>query len=199
MRLALCLVPFFLSGCGLLGNSTPPSFQSQNLPTLEDVIRKHCPSITEDARSILQGTVIQAANSHAVEPELVFAVITAESRCRSNARSRSGAVGLMQLMPKTANWLGVKNPYSPRENVFAGTKYLAYLLERFDSDVPLALAAYNAGPTRVRRHGGIPPFRETRSYVRKVLLYYAEYQETTPFERTLLAQNSASRNQRTLN
>ena len=117
--------------------------------------------------------VADAARQHSLDQELVFAVIHAESRFKKNAVSQRGAKGLMQLMPATATWLGVKNPYSVRENVFAGTRYLSYLLDKFEGDLELALAAYNAGPGNVARYNNrIPPFRETRAYVKKVVCSY---------------------------
>ena len=98
---------------------------------------------------------------------LVKAVIKVESNYREGARSRKGAMGLMQLMPETARRYAVANPYEPRANIEAGIKYLKSLLERFE--LPLALAAYNAGEAAVRRFGGIPPYPETQTYVRRVL------------------------------
>jgi soluble lytic murein transglycosylase-like protein len=109
---------------------------------------------------------------HGIDPALVHAVIAAESNYRPTARSHVGARGLMQLMPSTARDLGVANTgqlYDPEQNIEAGVKYLKVLLARFDGDLPTALAAYNAGPHAVSKHDGIPPYAETRNYVRKVL------------------------------
>jgi soluble lytic murein transglycosylase-like protein len=108
-----------------------------------------------------------AAMRHGVDVRLVRAVVQVESAYRPNARSRKGAKGLMQLMPQTARQYAVTNPYDPASNLDAGVKHLKSLLERFD--LKLALAAYNAGEAAVRRFGGIPPFQETRDYVRQVL------------------------------
>lgn len=108
-----------------------------------------------------------AAKRHRVDPLLVHAVIAVESRFQVRARSRKGAMGLMQLMPATARELHVQNPYDPAANIDAGVRHLRQLLDRFD--VHLAVAAYNAGAGAVRRFGGIPPFRETQAYVRQVL------------------------------
>lgn len=108
-----------------------------------------------------------AALRHQVDPRLVHAVITVESRFQARARSRKGAMGLMQLMPATARELQVRNPFDPATNIDAGVRHLRQLLDRFD--VQLAVAAYNAGAGAVRRFGGVPPFRETQSYVRQVL------------------------------
>jgi hypothetical protein len=108
-----------------------------------------------------------AASRHKVDPRLVHAVITVESRFQARARSRKGAMGLMQLMPATARDLQVRNPYDPATNIDAGVRHLRTLLDRFD--VRLAVAAYNAGAGAVQRFGGVPPFRETQAYVRQVL------------------------------
>lgn len=115
--------------------------------------------------------IAEAAQYHGVADDLPILkrVIQAESGGNPNATSPKGAMGLMQLMPGTAKALGVKNPYDPRENVFGGVKYFRDMKEKFGGDVALALAAYNAGPGNVQKHGGIPPFKETQNYVAKIL------------------------------
>ena len=114
-----------------------------------------------------------AALSAAVESNLLRAVIVVESGFNSQAVSKRGAVGLMQLMPATASRFGVSNPYDARQNVHAGARYLKFLIDRFGHDVRLALAAYNAGEEAVARNGGqIPPFSETMAYVPRVLKIY---------------------------
>lgn len=107
------------------------------------------------------------ARRHGVDAGLVHAVIAAESNYAPQARSRKGAMGLMQLMPATARQYALADPYDPQANIEAGIRHLKSLLDRFD--VPLALAAYNAGEGTVRRYGGMPPYRETRSYVSRIL------------------------------
>ena len=113
--------------------------------------------------------VERAARRHGLDPALAMAVVRVESCFDPRARSVAGAEGLMQLMPATARALGVTDAFSASANLEGGTRYLARMLGRFDGDETLALAAYNAGPGQVRRHGGVPPFPETVAYVRRVL------------------------------
>lgn len=110
----------------------------------------------------------QASSTHGVSEGLIKAVMHTESGFNVNARSPVGAQGLMQLMPATARRFNVSNAYDPQQNIMAGAKYLAWLLKRFNGDQSLALAGYNAGEGNVSKYGGIPPFRETQDYVRRV-------------------------------
>ena len=119
-------------------------------------------------REALEPFIQEAATTHGLSPSLIRAVIQTESRFNPLAVSRVGAQGLMQLMPGTARHVGIENPFDPRENILGGTKYLSTLLDRFKGNTARALAAYNAGPTVVARHRGIPPYRETQGYVRKI-------------------------------
>ncbi len=126
------------------------------------------PRVLSNAQRDQYDTLItQAATRFRVEPALVKAVIHAESLFNRNAISRVGAQGLMQLMPETAAYLKVNNPFDPRANIAGGTQFIAYLKGKF-SELDHILAAYNAGEGNVRRYGGIPPFKETQAYVKKV-------------------------------
>jgi soluble lytic murein transglycosylase-like protein len=113
-----------------------------------------------------------AAERHGLDPALVSAVVAVESGFQPEAVSRKGAQGLMQLMPRTAREMGVADPFDPAANLDGGSRYLSSLVARYDGDLTRALAAYNAGMGAVARHGGVPPYAETRRYVRKVLGRY---------------------------
>lgn len=116
--------------------------------------------------------VQKSAQKYDIEPELIHAVIRTESNGNHRAISKKGAIGLMQLMPSTANDMNVGNPFSPEENIEGGTRYLKYLLEKFSGNLTLALAAYNSGPKTVEKYGNVPPISETRQYVNKVFSLY---------------------------
>lgn len=132
----------------------------QYLKEYEDVIRK-------------------AAEQFGIEANLIKAVIKAESSFDPDAISESGAQGLMQLMPDTANDMKVDDPFDPEENIFGGTRYLSLLLQRFNQDKRLAIAAYNVGPTTVTKHNAVPPIPQTRRFVEKVMKFYREFNEKT--------------------
>lgn len=117
----------------------------------------------------------EKAQKYDVDPALVAAVIENESRYRPQARSPKGARGLMQLMPRTGRWMGAENLYDPEQNVDAGVRYLKYLETRFPGNQRKVIAAYNAGEGNVMRYGGIPPFRETKTYVRRVMKSYEKH------------------------
>ncbi len=124
--------------------------------------------------SQLNETILLNSHKHSLSPALVHAVIRAESAYDSNAVSSKGAMGLMQLMPGTASLLKVSNPFDPEENISGGVRYLRHLLDRFGGNLELALAAYNAGESRVLRDNQIPRISETQQYVRKVIRFYKD-------------------------
>lgn len=149
---------------------------ASNTPILLSAFNPH-------PRTNLTDVVNQASGRYRLDPDLVNSVIKAESDFNVRAVSPKGAQGLMQLMPGTASQLGVPNAFDPQANVEGGTRYLRELLERYNFDLVKALAAYNAGPQRVERFGGVPPYHETRAYVARVV---------KDFNRKKLAQQRAT-------
>lgn len=153
---------------------------------------------------ILEALIMQASEAQQLSPALIKAVIRAESGFDPMALSSSGAQGLMQLMPATAGDLNLEDPFDPKENIHGGTRYLRYLLDRFDQDLRLAIAAYHAGPGTVSKHGGVPPIEKTKNYIKTVLRFFEFYLGeaeqkiarnqsglTTKQERAMLAQSTA--------
>lgn len=120
-------------------------------------------------RTRFDALIESVASSHQVEPALVKAIVQAESAFDPNAISRSGALGLMQVLPETASRFSIEDLSDPHQNLLAGVQYLKYLIELFDGNITMAVAAYNAGPSRVRRYRRVPPFSETRNYLTKVM------------------------------
>ncbi len=121
--------------------------------------------------------ISEAARRHGVSADLLKALIKVESDFNPRAVSRAGALGLMQIMPENLSSLQIRDPFDPWENIMGGTRYLTQMLRRFSGKLPLALAAYNAGPSIVERYNRIPPFRETEEYVEKVIRYYHAFRK----------------------
>jgi soluble lytic murein transglycosylase-like protein len=150
-----------------------------NTPTSSDFvlyIREKPVGLKTGAAFMAYDTIIQKAQlKYGIEFSLIKAVIQAESGFNPRAVSKKGAKGLMQIMPDNYKALSVSDPFDPSQNIMGGTKYLKQLLKRYDAKLPLALAAYNAGPKAVDKYGRIPPYKETRTYVQKVMSLYNRY------------------------
>ena len=153
----------------LLAGHVPPQWYPRPEPDDE------APTAIEPAK--MWGIIDRAGQEFQIDPLLVEAVISAESNFQVNPVSSAGAQGLMQLMPGTASDMGVSDPFDPEQNIRGGTRYLALMLLEFEGDLEKALAAYNAGPHKVRIYGGIPPYQETRAFVPKVLNRYRNLRE----------------------
>ena len=124
------------------------------------------------SKNEILGIINEVSNKYDVDPKLIEALVKQESGFNPNAKSKAGALGLMQLMPATAKGLGVTDPMDPRQNIEGGVKYVKSMLDRFNGNIILALAAYNAGPNAVRKYDGVPPYKETQNYVRSILANY---------------------------
>jgi Transglycosylase SLT domain len=142
------------------GPPTPPAPKVQPAPP---------GMVVPPSPATLDQAIANGSKRYRLDPDLVSSVIRFESNFNAHAVSKKGAQGLMQLMPETASNLGVKNPFDPQSNVDGGTRYLRELIERYNFDLVKALAAYNAGPQRVEQYGGVPPYRETRAYVARIV------------------------------
>ena len=131
----------------------------------------------KEAERLFQPLIISVANTHKVDPALINSIIWAESSFNPRAISKKGAVGLMQLMPSTAESLGIEDSLNPESNINGGVRYFKKLLKKFNGDHELALAAYNAGSRKVLEYNGVPPFEATRYYIEKVFMYYEGYKK----------------------
>jgi soluble lytic murein transglycosylase-like protein len=168
VKLALPILTFFCLLPDMLGSSDPLACRAVPAGEPPAEVRPK-----EEARDPLyRELVAQASRAHGVSARLLHAVIRAESNYEANAVSRAGALGLMQVMPGTASRYGVDDALDPAANIAAGAQYLRSLLARYEGDLVLALAAYNAGEGAIARHGGVPPYPETTRYIERVLDYY---------------------------
>ena len=149
-------------------------------PRFQQIKRDYLRLAPRLSRKALEQAIARYSRQQRLDPALIRAVIKAESDFNPRALSKAGAMGLMQLMPNTAAAWNVRDPYNPLDNIRGGARHLRYLLDRFYGNLPLALAAYNAGESRVEQHQRIPPIRETRRYVRKVLGFYRAYLSHKP-------------------
>lgn len=132
-------------------------------------------STTKADRGEIENLIEKYSDKNGLDKDFVKALVKQESGFNPNATSKCGAMGLMQLMPGTAQGLGVTNPYDVEQNIAGGTKYLRSMIDKFNGNEKLALAAYNAGPNAVKKYGGIPPYQETQNYVKNVMSMYQGY------------------------
>jgi soluble lytic murein transglycosylase len=152
------------------GETTPQAKPSPR-PVVSPAAAQSAVTSTNVPSAYLE-SINTACDRHGVDPALVHAIMKVESDFNPYALSRKGAMGLMQLMPQTAMDMNVRNSFNPEDNIFGGVKYLRYLLDRYEGNVSLALAAYNSGETAVKRWGTIPPFPETQNYVQRIMRLY---------------------------
>ena len=150
------------------GSQTDAQFQN----ILDNTVKLKTGNETPTTKAEIANLIDKYSEAHNLDADFVKAVVQQESGFNPNATSKCGAMGLMQLMPATAKSLGVTNAFNPEQNINGGVKYLKTLLDRFNGNKILALAAYNAGPNAVDKHNGIPPYKETQNYVRNILRNY---------------------------
>ena len=168
-------IPFFIISLFVFFNFTDLGFGRVMAPVVSAAEVEAIPAdIPLSGDCDLDWIIYRAGQKAGVDPRFIHAVINQESKYNTKAVSPVGAQGLMQMMPATAERFGLKDPFDPAANVEAGTKYLKWLLKRFDGDVSLALAGYNAGEGAVDKYKGVPPFSETQNYVKKIVSKYGK-------------------------
>lgn len=149
-----------------------PAPQSDGEAAPQPTVTSYAPRSSSNVQGSYADIIKTACDRHGVDPALVHAIVKVESDFNPTALSRKGAMGLMQLMPQTATDMNVNNSFNPNENIDGGVKYLRYLMDRYEGNLSLALAAYNSGETAVKKWGTVPPFRETQNYVQRILKIY---------------------------
>ena len=164
----MSLAPIIGDGGKLAAQAADQTQKTTPVQEFQGILKNGLNAIKEDMDSIFE----EASALYQIPSKLLRAVAKAESGFNPKAVSKAGAMGVMQLMPGTARSLGVSDPYNARQNILGGAKYLKQNLDRFGGDVSLALAAYNAGPNSVTKYGGIPPYKETQNYVKKIMADY---------------------------
>jgi len=162
-----------------MGKTPDADFQSildskLNMPQTQNSQNKVFSPLSAD-RMEIEGLIEKYSARNGLDKDFVKALVKQESGFNPKATSKCGAMGLMQLMPGTAQGIGVTNPYDAEQNIAGGTKYLRSMIDRFEGNEKLALAAYNAGPNAVKKYGGIPPYQETQNYVKNVMSMYQGY------------------------
>jgi soluble lytic murein transglycosylase-like protein len=168
-------IPLFIISLFVLFNFTDVAFSPVMAPVVSAAEVEAIPAdIPLSGDCDLDWIIFRAGEKAGIDPRFIHAVIKQESKYDSKAVSPVGARGLMQMMPATAERFGLKDPFDPAANVEAGTKYLKWLLKRFDGDVSLALAGYNAGEGAVDKYKGVPPYTETQNYVKKIVSNYGK-------------------------
>ncbi len=185
MILLVCILPSFhayVNSSSIITNTS--IVDTKNAQAVEVTVKAEdtgpSPLYGLQGERALHPIIERVANNYEVDPALIKAIVMAESSYNSMAISKRGARGLMQLMPSTAEALGVEDSFNPEHNIIGGVKYVKRLLNRYDGNVKLALAAYNAGSSKVRKYNGIPPYKATRIYIAKVIEYYQYYKGENP-------------------
>jgi len=154
-----------------MSSSSPREKEETSANPLDD-------TVTAPPRGPYDDLIIEAARLYSLDPQLIRSVVQVESAFNPTAVSPAGAKGLMQLRPRLARELGVRNPFDPRQSIMGGARFLRRLIDMHEGNIRLALASYNAGPRNVKRYGGVPPFQETQNYIKRIIELLEEGPET---------------------